>query len=46
LGDLDRPAAERTAIADRVYARVRAEAVADPEAFETLWHVALLRVRR
>jgi hypothetical protein len=46
FGDLDRPAAERAAIADRVYARVRAEAAADPVAFETIWHVALLRIRR
>jgi hypothetical protein len=45
FGDLDRPAAERAAIADRVYARVRAEAAADPVAFETVWHVALLRIR-
>jgi len=46
LGDLDRPAEARAAIADRVYARVRAEAVADPDAFETIWHVSLLRIRR
>ena len=36
---------ERAAIADHV-SHVHAEAVADPEAFETIWHVALLRVRR
>jgi hypothetical protein len=46
FGDLDRPAAQRAAIADRVYAQVRAEAAADPEAFETIWHVALLRIKR
>ena len=46
FGDLDRPAEQRAAIVDRVYARVRAEAIADPEAFETIWHVALLRIRR
>jgi hypothetical protein len=46
FGDLDRPAGEGAAIVDRVYARVRAEAVADPDAFETVWRVARLRIRR
>jgi hypothetical protein len=43
---LDRPPAERTAIADRVYASVRERAAADPPAMETTWHVAVLRVSR
>jgi hypothetical protein len=46
FGDLDRLPDERAAIVDRVYARVAAEAAADPDAFETIWRVALLRVRR
>jgi hypothetical protein len=46
FADLDRPPDERAAIVDRVYARVCAEAAADPDAFETIWRVALLRIRR
>ena len=46
FGDLDRPPDERRAIADRVYERVRTEVAADPEGFETIWRVALLRIRR
>jgi hypothetical protein len=46
FGDLDRAPDERAAIIDRVYARVRAEAAADPDAFETVWRVALLRIGR
>jgi hypothetical protein len=46
FGDLDRPPEQRAEIVDRVYARVRAEAAADPDAFETIWRVALLRIRR
>jgi hypothetical protein len=29
-----------------VYARVAETATADPEAMETLWHVAVLRIAR
>lgn len=43
---LDRPDAERDAIADRVYAAVRERAAADPPAMETIWHVAVLRIAR
>jgi hypothetical protein len=43
---LDRPAAERTAIADRVYASVREKAAADPPAMETIWHVVVMRIVR
>lgn len=46
FGALDRPAAEREAIADRVYADVCARAAADPPALETTWHVAVLRISR
>jgi hypothetical protein len=46
FGELDRPPEVRAQIVDRVYARVRTEAAADPEAFETTWHVALLRISR
>jgi hypothetical protein len=46
FGDLDRAPGVRDQIVDRVYARVRTEAAADPEAFETRWHVALLRISR
>jgi hypothetical protein len=43
---LDRPAADRTALADAVYARVRAELATDPPRFETVWKVALLRIAK
>jgi hypothetical protein len=43
---LDRPQPERTAIADVVYAGVRARLAADPARFETRWRVALLRIAR
>ena len=43
---LDRPEAERAALADRVYEAVRARATADPAAMETTWHVAVLRVAK
>jgi hypothetical protein len=43
---LARAPGARTAIADRVYARVAAAATADPEAMETLWHVAVLRIAK
>jgi hypothetical protein len=43
---LDRPEAERTAIADVVYEGVRARLAADPAHFETRWRVALLRIAR
>jgi hypothetical protein len=46
FGALDRPSAERQAIADRVYASVRERAAADPPALETTWHVAVLRITR
>ena len=32
--------------ADRVFARVAEAAAADPEAMETLWHVAVLRIAK
>jgi hypothetical protein len=43
---LDRPAAERTAIADTVYGDVHRRLAADPGAFETTWHVVSMRMRR
>jgi hypothetical protein len=43
---LDRPDADRQAIADHVYEQVRERAVADPAAMETVWHVAVLRIAR
>jgi hypothetical protein len=43
---LDRPADDRAAIADAVYGDVRGRLAADPDAFETTWRVALLRIRR
>lgn len=46
FGSLDRPPAARAARADAVYAGVRDQLVTDPDAFETVWHVALLRVAR
>jgi hypothetical protein len=36
----------RTGLADRVYARVAEAAAADPEAMETRWHVAVLRIAK
>jgi hypothetical protein len=45
FGDVDQPAAQRSAIADRAYAQVHAEAAADPEGPETIWHIALPRIR-
>ena len=41
---LARAAGATSTIADRVYARVAEAAAADPEAMETLWHVAVLRI--
>lgn len=46
FGSLDRPATERTSIADSVYAAVRARAAEDPGAVATSWRVALLRIVR
>jgi hypothetical protein len=43
---LERPADERTAIADAVYGDVRSRLAADPDAFETTWHVVSMRIRR
>ena len=43
---LDRPPAERSALADAVYARVRATLAGNPPRFETVWRVALLRIAR
>ena len=43
---LDRPSADRTALADRVYARARDELASDPPRFETVWKVALLRIAK
>jgi hypothetical protein len=46
FGALPRSPATRAEIADRVYARVAAAASADPEAMQTLWHVAVLRIAK
>ncbi len=43
---LSRAPGARSTIADRVYARVAEAATADPEAMETLWHVAVLRIAK
>jgi hypothetical protein len=43
---LDRPAAERTALADAAYTRVRAALADDPPRYETVWRVALLRIAK
>jgi len=43
---LARAAGATSTIADRVYARVAEAAAADPEAMETLWHVAVLRIAK
>ena len=43
---LARAPGARTAIADRVYARVAEAAAADPDAMETRWHVAVLRIAK
>ena len=43
---LNRAPGARSTVADRVYARVAETATADPEAMETLWHVAVLRIAR
>ncbi|MFI5048088.1 MAG: hypothetical protein ACHQIG_13560, partial [Acidimicrobiia bacterium] len=43
FGTLDRPTAERDALAVRVYTDVREQLAADPRSFETVWRVALLR---
>ena len=43
---LDRPPADRTKAADAVYRRVHDELAQHPERFETIWHVALLRIAR
>jgi SAM dependent carboxyl methyltransferase len=43
---LDRTADERTEIAEAVYDDVRKRLGADPEAFETTWHVVSMRIRR
>lgn len=46
FASLARAPGARTALADRVYARVAEAATADPEAMETLWHVAVLRIAK
>ncbi len=46
FGGLARAAGATSTIADRVYARVAEAATADPEAMETLWHVAVLRIAK
>ena len=46
FGGLHRAAGARTTIADRVYARVAETAAADPEALETIWRVAVLRIAK
>jgi hypothetical protein len=46
FGGLVRAAGATTTIANRVYARVAEAAAADPEAMETLWHVAVLRIAK
>ena len=46
FGGLARAAGATSTIADRVYARVAEAAAADPEAMETLWHVAVLRIAK
>jgi hypothetical protein len=46
FGGLVRAAGATTTIANRVYARVAGAAAADPEAMETLWHVAVLRIAK
>ena len=46
FGGLHRAEGARTTLADRVYARVTDAAAADPEAMETLWHVAVLRIAK
>jgi hypothetical protein len=43
---LDRPPAERAAVADAVYGRVRDALAQDPERYETVWRVALLRITK
>lgn len=43
---LDRPAAARSAVADAVYGRVQATLTHDPERYETVWRVALLRMAK
>src|SRR5262249_33909306 len=43
---LDRTEADRIALAARVYGAVRDRARADPDAMETTWHVAVLRIAR
>jgi hypothetical protein len=43
---LGEPAPERTAIADAVYDDVHRRLAADPETFETTWHVVSMRIRR
>ncbi len=43
---LDRTPEHRAAIADRVYADVRGRLAAEPERFETVWRVVLLRIVR
>jgi hypothetical protein len=46
FGGLARAAGAASTIANRVYARVAEAAAADPEAVETLWHVAVLRIAK
>ena len=41
---LDRTPEDRAAIADRVYVDVRGRLAAEPERFETVWRVVLLRI--
>ena len=43
---LDRPAADRTALADASTRGVRDELASDPPRFETVWKVALLRIAK
>jgi hypothetical protein len=46
FGTLERSVEERAEIADAVYEGVRLTLEADPDAFETRWHVALLRIAK
>jgi hypothetical protein len=43
---LDRPPADRAAIADSIYGDVQHRVRAEPESFETVWRVALLRIAK
>ena len=46
FGSIARAPGARSSIADRVYARVAESAAAHPEAMETRWHVAVLRIAK